>query len=278
MHKRAMQDVYSMPLQGREDPPRQRGLTMVIDMGSGIDSTRELISYAGRYIDIFKISSGSAALYTETVLQEKIHLLKKGAIEVEAGGSHFEVAYRQGRFGDYIEKLVDLQFDLIEIADGHLPLKEEERLKAIKIAKESGLKVVTEVGKKIPQQNIKGLELIQQIQNDLLAGADYVVIEGKASGKDVGIFHEDGSVIQEELEAILQGIQQQNQLIWEAPLREQQMDLIGKLGPNVNLGNIFPQEVYPLELMRNGLMLQPLIQAYQSKGGGDRKEKKGMDL
>jgi phosphosulfolactate synthase len=56
-------------------------------------------------------------------------------------------------------------------------------------------------------------------------------------------------------------------VIWEAPLRPQQQALILRFGPNVNLGNIFPQEVYPLELLRNGLMLSPLIEAYKRERG-----------
>ena len=59
-----------------------------------------------------------------------------------------------------------------------------------------------------------------------------------------------------------------DKIIWEAPLRLQQQALILRFGPNVNLGNIFPQEVYPLELMRNGLMLMPLINAYNQEQEG----------
>lgn len=263
LDKRAMDGVYPMPIAGREDPPRRAGLTMVIDMGSGIEATRDFIGFAGRYVDILKISSGSAALYPIEVLKEKISILKSAGIEIEAGGSHFEVANWKGKFKEYIEMLIKLKFDYVEIADGHLPLEEGKRLDLIKQAKDMGIKVATEVGKKLPSENIKAGTIIEQAERDFKAGTDYIIIEGKASGMDVGIFNNDGSVNDNELLKITDGMPNMDRVIWEAPLRLQQQALILKFGCNVNLGNIFPQEVYPLELMRNGLMLMPLINAYK---------------
>jgi phosphosulfolactate synthase len=268
IEKRAMDDVYPMPIDGREDPPRKKGLTMVIDMGSDVSATKGLINFAGRYIDVFKISSGSAALYPERIIRKKIQILKENNIEVEAGGSHFEVALWKGKFKEYIKKLLDLKVDYVEIADGHLPLELSKRLDSIRLAKNMGIKVITEVGKKQPKENIKAVGIVGQVNKDLEAGADLVIIEGKASGKNVGIFNSDGSIIESELEKIIHGVTHVDKLMWEAPLREQQQILISKFGPNVNLGNIFPEEVYPLELLRNGLMLMPLINAYNQEMSG----------
>lgn len=268
IEKRAMDGVYPMPIEGREDPPRKKGLTMVIDMGSDVSATKGLINFAGRYIDVFKISSGSAALYSERIIRKKIQILKENDIEVEAGGSHFEVALWKGKFKEYIKKLIDLKVDYVEIADGHLPLELSKRLDLIRLARDMGIKVITEVGKKLPKENIKAPEIVEQVNKDLKAGADLVIIEGKASGKNVGIFNSDGSVIELELKKIIHGVTHIDKLMWEAPLREQQQILILKFGPNVNLGNIFPEEVYPLELLRNGLMLMPLINAYNQEMKG----------
>jgi phosphosulfolactate synthase len=44
-----------------------------------------------------------------------------------------------------------------------------------------------------------------------------------------------------------------NKIIWEAPLKSQQAWFIKEFGPNVNLGNIPPAEVLPLETLRLGL-------------------------
>ncbi len=263
--KRGMEGVYEFPITGRTEKPRASGLTMVIDMGSGLDETRDFLDYAERYVDMFKISSGTAALYGEAVLKKKIEIIRSHGIEVEAGGSHYEVANWKGVRKKYFQRLLDLGFNVVEIADGHLPLTDSERLNSIKEAKNLGLKVATEIGKKEPSKNIKAPTIIQQFNKDIDTGSDYVIIEGKASGMEVGIFDEKGNINEEELTVIVNGIHDLNKIIWEAPLRMQEQALILRFGPNVNLGNIFPQEVYPLELMRNGLMLMPLINAYNQE-------------
>lgn len=265
LERRGMDGVYEFPIPGRSEPPRTNGLTMVIDMGSGIDETRDLLDYAGRYIDIFKISSGTAALYSENILRRKVELIRSYGIEVEAGGSHYEIANWKGVRTEYYQRLLDLGINVVEVADGHLPLSDSDRLDSIKEAKDMGLKVVTEVGKKDPRENIKAPTIIQQFDENIGAGSDYIIIEGKASGMDVGIFDEKGNINVQELSELTSGISDMDKVIWEAPLRMQEQALILRFGPNVNLGNIFPKEVYPLELMRNGLMLMPLINAYHQE-------------
>ncbi|NQT58218.1 MAG: phosphosulfolactate synthase [Bacteroidetes bacterium] len=268
IQKRGMDGVYEFPVPGRTEPPRTSGLTMVIDMGSGIVETRDLLDYAGRYIDILKISSGTAALYSEAILRRKVELIRSYGIEVEAGGSHYEIANWKGTRTEYFRKLIELGINVVEVADGHLPLSDSDRLDSIKEAKDMGLRVATEVGKKDPRENIKAPTILQQFVENVDAGSDYIIIEGKASGMDVGIFDEKGNINEEELSEITAGIDDMDKVIWEAPLRMQEQALILRFGPNVNLGNIFPQEVYPLELMRNGLMLMPLINAYHQEQEG----------
>jgi len=268
MKKRGMDGVYPMPVLGRCNPPRNSGLTMVIDMGSGLAATQDFVDFAGDYMDIFKLSSGTMALYSEDMLREKIAIIRSHGIEVEAGGSHFEVANWKGKSTEYFRKLLDLGVNVVEIADGHLPLADELRLDRIREAKDMGLKVATEVGKKEPSKNIKAPTILEQFRDNVQAGSDYIIIEGKASGMDVGIFDEKGNICESELAEITIGITDLDKVIWEAPLRPQQQALILRFGPNVNLGNIFPQEVYPLELMRNGLMLMPLIEAYNRETEG----------
>jgi len=44
-----------------------------------------------------------------------------------------------------------------------------------------------------------------------------------------------------------------NDILWEAPLKKQQVWFIKQYGPNVNLGNIEPDELISLECLRQGL-------------------------
>ena len=203
IQKRGMDGIYKFPVSGRVEPPRTSGLTMVIDMGSGINETRDFLDYAGRYIDIFKISSGTAALYSEAVLRKKVELIRSYGIEVEAGGSHYEIANWKGVRGEYYQRLIDLKINVVEVADGHLPLSDSDRLDSIKEAKDMGLKVAVEVGKKDPRENIKAATLVQQFDENIEAGSDYIIIEGKASGMDVGIFDEKGNINEQELSGFI---------------------------------------------------------------------------
>ncbi|MGZ6525408.1 MAG: phosphosulfolactate synthase, partial [Tumebacillaceae bacterium] len=94
---------------------------------------------------------------------------------------------------------------------------------------------------------------LELITGDLQAGAFKVIIEGRESGKGVGLFQEDGSIRRDEFDALVERIEQPEQLIWEAPLKSQQEELIRTFGPNVNFGNINPREIIALEALRVGL-------------------------
>ena len=50
------------------------------------------------------------------------------------------------------------------------------------------------MGKKDPRENIKAPTIVQQFDENIDAGSDYIIIEGKASGMDVGIFDEKGNI------------------------------------------------------------------------------------
>src|SRR6266542_3195453 len=68
----------------------------------------------------------------------------------------------------------------------------------------------------------------------------------------VGLFRRDGSVREELVEAIANHVPL-DRVIFEAPLKAQQAWFIRFLGPGVNLGNVPPEEMLPLETLRLGL-------------------------
>nr|WP_313780229.1 phosphosulfolactate synthase [Paenibacillus larvae] len=59
------------PTGRRENKPRQRGRTMIIDKGLGLRAFEDLLETAGEYIDMIKLGFGTAALYPREVLQKK---------------------------------------------------------------------------------------------------------------------------------------------------------------------------------------------------------------
>ena len=86
---------------------------------------------------------------------------------------------------------------------------------------------------------------------ELNAGATYVIAEAREAG-NVGIYRGTGEVREGLVQEILTQIPQEK-IVWEAPQKGQQLYFIELLGCNVNLGNIAPSEVLPLETMRIGL-------------------------
>ncbi|NLY91105.1 MAG: phosphosulfolactate synthase [Firmicutes bacterium] len=245
--------LAGFPMPGRCGKPRRTGLTMLLDKKLGLNETRDLLELAGEYIDMIKLTFGTSALYPEAVLREKIKLIRSYGVDVYPGGTLFEIALWQNKLESFLVHAADLGFTGIEISDGTITLGARERRQAIQRAKAFGFKVVTEVGKKNGTP-IPVLRMQQIITDDLESGADQVIIEGRESGKAVGIFDENGTVKEAEMEALVHGLpDSESVLIWEAPLKDQQVFLIKRFGPNVNLGNIAPEETLALEALRCGL-------------------------
>lgn len=249
--KFAWEGIVSDPLKGRIGKPRTKGVTMVIDKGMGFAQTADFLELASAYTDYIKLTFGTSVLYPKDVLTKKIDLVRSAGVHIYPGGTLFEVAMIQGRLKEYIRRTVELGFDCIEVSDGTIILSGDDRRRAISEGREAGLAVIAEVGKKDSNDQIADELMLLQAKADLDAGASKVIIEGRESGKGVGIYDSSGSIITGKLESIAEGVGADD-IMWEAPLKAQQESLILAFGPNVNLGNIPPSEVLALEALRTG--------------------------
>ena len=259
---KAWKNVVQMPMEGRSTKPRQTGLNMVIDKGIGFRYLEDLIEVAGDYIDIVKLTFGTSAFYDEDFLKKKNEMLTSSDIDIMPGGTFLEVAVWQGALAKYLQKARELGFSAIEVSDGTVEMDLDTRKSVIKKSLDHGFKVFTEVGKKDPKE-ILPISLVHRIiTEDMESGAIKVIVEAREAGRGVGIFDQEGHIKQEEIDHILAGIKDVNDLIWEAPLKNQQQALILRLGINVNLGNIPPEEVLALEALREGVRGDTLKRAY----------------
>lgn len=240
------------PLLNRRSKPRNVGLTMVLDKGLGVRETEELLDTAGNYIDFLKLSFGTSALYSPQVLHKKIDLVKSYGVDIYPGGTFLEVVLLQGKLDQFLKRAWELGFTCIEISDGTINLERTVRRDAIKKAVQLGFKVLTEVGKKDANAAFLPNEMVRQINEDLDNGAYRVIIEGRESGT-VGMYNSQGDPDQYVFETLLEGAPSPESIIWEAPLKKQQVHLIKSLGNNVNLGNILSADILALEALRNGL-------------------------
>ncbi len=251
-------EILSYPLGRRASKPRSNGLTMVIDKGLGIGETRDLLQINHEHIDFIKLGFGTPALYAAGTLEEKIQMALAYDIDIYPGGTFFEVALWQGKAKEFLHKCKALGFTAVEISDGTISMSEEVRERAIYLAADLGFRILTEVGKKNNGGRDSVSSLAAQAARDLRAGAFKVILEGRECGINVGLYDEKGKMADDDMHILLDHIGDPSLIIWEAPLKSQQQDLITKFGPDVNLGNIPPQEVLAVEALRVGLRADTL--------------------
>ncbi|GAB6935394.1 phosphosulfolactate synthase [Calditerricola yamamurae] len=238
----------------RPPKPRQRGLTMVLDKGMGLAQFADWLQTVGDHVDIVKLGFGTAALYPIDVLQRKIRLAAERGVQITPGGTFFEVAFVRRRAGDYLDQVARLGFTAVEISEGTVSLPRAERTRWIREALARGLIVYTEYGKKNGAP-LSPFALVETAQADLEAGARAVLIEGRESGRGVGLYDPDGQLREDLLHDVLTLLADigTDNVIWEAPKKDQQVTFLRALGPHVNLGNVAPSDAMALEAMRRGL-------------------------
>ena len=164
---------------------------------------------------------------------------------VYPGGTLFEIAFYQGMLKEFLTRAQELGFTYVEISEGTIDLPRHRRAECIKMARDWGFGVVSEIGKKDKSLKIQPAAAVEQILTDLENGSEKVIIEGRDSGKGVGIYDDQGAVNDSLLDEILAGIKSASKILIEAPQTSQQNHLLLKLGPNVNLRMFSPMMCLP---------------------------------
>jgi phosphosulfolactate synthase len=228
--------------------PRQDGFTMVMDKGLSIREVEDFLDIASDYIDIVKL--GWATSYVTPKLKEKLAVYKAAGIPTYFGGTLFEAFIVRNQFEEYRKVLDKFDMPFAEVSDGSIDMNHDQKCEYIRtLAKQ--VTVLSEVGSKDVEKIIPPYKWIQLMQSELDAGAWKVIGEAREGG-NVGLFRSSGEVRSGLVEEILTQIPSEK-IIWEAPQRDQQVWFIKLLGSNVNLGNIAPHEVIPVETLRLGI-------------------------
>jgi phosphosulfolactate synthase len=232
----------------RTKQPRQHGLTMVMDKGLSLRDAESFISVGAPHTDIVKLGFGTS--FVTPNLRAKIELYQQNNIPVYFGGTLFEAFVIRNQFDDYIAMCKDYNINVIEVSDGSIEIPHTEKCGYIeKISKFA--KVFSEVGSKDAAHIIPPYKWIELMSAELSAGASYVIAEAREAG-NVGIYRGSGEVREGLVQEILTKIPAEK-ILWEAPQKAQQLYFLELIGCNVNLGNIAPSEIIPLEAMRIGL-------------------------
>ncbi len=232
----------------RTPKPRQNGLTMVMDKGLSLRQVDDFLSTSAGYVDIVKL--GWATSFVTPQLKEKLLIYKSAGIPVYFGGTLFEAFVVRNQFDDYRKLLDTFDLQYAEVSDGSLDMKQDDKLNYIRTLA-TQVTVLSEVGSKDEAKIIPPYKWIQQMKAELAAGAWKVIGEAREGGT-VGLFRSSGEVRQGLVEEILTQVPAEN-ILWEAPQKEQQVWFVKLLGANVNVGNIAPSEVIGLETIRLGL-------------------------
>jgi phosphosulfolactate synthase len=232
----------------RPEKPRDSGLTMVMDKGLSIREAEDFMSVGSDYTDFVKLGFGTS-LVTPGV-EKKISIYKKAGAIPYFGGTLFEAFIVRNMFKEFVGFLDKNEITLVEVSDGSFDIDHKLKLDYIsKLAKR--FTVISEVGSKKKDVVYTPEEWVAMMKAELNAGSVKVIAEARESGT-TGIYNEDGSINNKIINGISHHVKLEN-VIWEAPLKSQQAWFIKHFGANVNLGNISPNEIIPLETLRLGL-------------------------
>jgi phosphosulfolactate synthase len=232
----------------RPEKPRKHGLTMVMDKGLSVREAEDFMSVGSEYTDYVKLGFGTSLVTPG--FEKKIAIYKKAGAIPYFGGTLFEAFIIRNMYDQFVEFIKKNEIDLVEISDGSYDIEHNRKLEYIN--RLSGMvTVISEVGSKKKEVVYSPDEWVSMMKSELDAGSVKVIAEARESGT-TGIFNEDGSINSKIIDGISQHVKLDN-VIWEAPLKSQQAWFIKHFGANVNLGNIAPNEIIPLETLRLGL-------------------------
>ncbi len=221
---------------------------MTMDKGLSLRQVEDVIESSGHLIDVIKFGFGTS--FVTNNLEDKLKMYKEAGIRPYLGGTLFEAFFARGRFDDYRRLLDKYDLDLAEVSDGSIIIQHDEKCEIIRqLAKNQT--VLSEVGSKDSGIIVSPNKWIKMMSTELEAGSWKVIAEGRESGT-VGIFRPNGTAHTLLINRIIARVNPDD-ILWEAPIKKQQVWFIKLFGHNVNLGNIAPHEVIPLECLRLGL-------------------------
>jgi phosphosulfolactate synthase len=237
-----------LDLPSRSEKPRDQGITHVLDRGLSVAEVDGLMEVAGDFVDFVKLGWGTAVATRN--LEAKLERYRAHDIPVVLGGTLTELAIAQRRLDGLVDWVKELGLAHVEVSDGTIVLDHDEKLRIVeRLAKE--FTVFSEVGSKDDAKIMAPYRWVEQIQSELAAGAWKVIAEARESG-NVGLYRADGEVRMGLVDEIAHEVDP-GRLVFEAPRKEQQVWFLKRFGPEVNLGNIPPDDVLSLETLRLGL-------------------------
>ena len=237
--------------------PRETGLTMMVDFGMPVGKLEDLLGLVGPHVDLIKIAVGSARLYRETYLGQKIRLCEGYDVKPFIGGQFLEYVVATKGFEAapaFYKEAKRMGFGAVEVSDNCVPLSTNQRKSLISQGVDAGLEIHGEIGSKDFKQTAE--TLVSQAHDCLDAGADVVLVEAAEMIID--------GEVQEHLITALEAEFSQDRVIYELPgpwikgvtlsdVYQMKKFLVERFGPDANIANVLPDDVFETEALRCGL-------------------------
>jgi len=211
------------------------------------------LQQSAHLMSILKISMACWIIAGEAATRSKIAAARHHHVPTVTGGGPFEIAVAQGQLPAYLDLCADIGVTRIECGEGFtdMPLPPG---KVVRMAQERGLQVQFELGKKHTGAFSEAavIQLIEQGNRWLDAGALQLVVEARESAKGVGLFDDDGNFNAGFADrfACAFGL---DIVLFEAPNKPSQFRLLDHFGPAVHLCNVRLEELLRVEIYRRGL-------------------------
>ena len=223
--------------------------TMVIDrMLPGI---QESLEWTSGFMNVAKMGWGLPLLLEETEVRKRVQMYRQYGVDVSNGGTMLEIASSKNKTMKALDHILDAGFTVIELSEGVIDIPNREKKMVAEFAREHAMKLHIEVGRKNAGNQLSLEDTIDGINSALDFEPDLVIIEGRETGRSVEIYDNEGHIKWDWVSRIIENFDQ-SRIMFEAPLEEQQAQLITKLGPYVNLGNVSLLSVLPLQSQRSG--------------------------
>jgi len=250
-------EMVPLPEERSTTKPRTTGLTMMVDFGLPVGKLEDLLVLVGPHVDLIKIAVGSARLYRETYLGQKIRLCEGYDVKPFIGGQFLEYVVATQGFEAapaFYKEAKRMGFEAVEVSDNCVPLSANQRKTLISQGVDAGLEIHGEIGSKDIKQTAE--VLIGQAHDCLDAGADVVLVEAAEMIID--------GEVQEHLIAALEAEFPREKVIYELPgpwikgvtlsdVYQMKKFLIERFGPDANIANVQPDDVFETEALRCGL-------------------------
>jgi phosphosulfolactate synthase len=256
-------DRFEYLVGDRPEKPRDSGLTFVIGEAMTLGGPRtlaDLLEWAGPWFDWYKFVYSGFPLQDPALVERKLEMLAAHDIDGFPGGNFLEIAAAEGVADRFLADVAAVGFDRVEVSTTVVEMEREEKSALIETAREEGLAVHAEVGKKQSEgaDALSIADAIAEMEADLAAGADAVVFESEAVEAVLEGEGGDETAAREDVARVTDAVGAEN-VVFEVPLRADYgvtsatAWFVNVVGPDVNLGNVAPQHVNLVEQQRRGV-------------------------